>query len=287
MTKPGTKFEIWVKELIQSITDCENKYGLKTIQIQRNYYLEDRNGLKRQFDVYWQFELCGFKYTKVIECKDYDSKISLEKIDALKGKLADFNDIGGIIATTKGYQEGVLKKAEATGIELLLVRNEDEKLDCKASDGTPLIREFDIRLTLTPKIIIKKLEFNFDNDWLKKNIEVEECIEASLDTIRICDDEAKKTFKIEELVGDQGKINATEETITTDFIQNFNDNTFLEIQGLRAKILGIKIIYEIPPTITHEIKYKPKVVGVIEYLINKQKKIVLTDGDSKFVKTLL
>ena len=48
----------------------------------------DKNGTERQFDIYWEYSLGGFLYKTVIECKDYASKISIDKILKFKEKHA-------------------------------------------------------------------------------------------------------------------------------------------------------------------------------------------------------
>lgn len=64
----------------------------KNIQVRHNEEIPDRFGIKRQFDVLWDYEQGGITYNTIIECKDYNSPVSIEKIDALVGKLADFPD---------------------------------------------------------------------------------------------------------------------------------------------------------------------------------------------------
>jgi hypothetical protein len=101
----------------------------------------DRNGIEREFDLYWEYELGGFTYKAIIECKDYNSTIFIKKIDALLGKLHDIPDLRGIFATKMGYQSGALKKAQENNIDLLIVRKQNNS-DWTDEEGAPLIKNY-------------------------------------------------------------------------------------------------------------------------------------------------
>lgn len=59
----------------------------KNIEIERNKKIKDNYGIVREFDLYWEYELAGVIYKTIIECKDYASRVSIDKIDAFIGKL--------------------------------------------------------------------------------------------------------------------------------------------------------------------------------------------------------
>ncbi|MDC4871978.1 restriction endonuclease, partial [Acinetobacter baumannii] len=97
----GREYEEFVQSIYQAIIQSE-MLGLSeqtNIEVEINKKLTDRNGTDRQFDIYWEYVLAGHTYKTVIECKDYNSKISIEKIDAFIGKLSDFPGIRGLYAT--------------------------------------------------------------------------------------------------------------------------------------------------------------------------------------------
>lgn len=153
MKNTGKEYETFVRDVQQILLNMEGK---ETIIVEQNKILTDRYGNKRQFDVYWEFKYGGYTYKNVIECKDYKSSISVEKIDAFSSKIADFPGIRGIFATTSKYQKGAKQKAEIQNISILTIRepkNDDWTLD----DGTPLIREISCNVELD--IPCKILEF--------------------------------------------------------------------------------------------------------------------------------
>lgn len=106
----GKDYEYFVGVIQQSLINAEGISHLKNINIEVNKKLEDRNGILRQFDVYWEFNLGGYDYKSVIECKDYASTVTIEKIDAFIGKTQDIPGLRLIYATKTGYQSGAKKK---------------------------------------------------------------------------------------------------------------------------------------------------------------------------------
>lgn len=143
----GKSYEEFVRSLYQAILQSEELGfgGQRNINVEINKILIDKSGIKRQFDIYWEYSLGGLTYKTVIECKDYNSKVSIEKIDALHGKLSDFPNLRGIFATKKGYQSGAEKKAKEKDIELLIVREQNDS-DWTDIDGQPLLREIHIQM---------------------------------------------------------------------------------------------------------------------------------------------
>ena len=122
MDRTGKEYENFVSILQQAILSSEEYIKQKNIVIEKNKIIKDKNGLDREFDLYWEYELGGLTYKTVIECKDYKSPITVEKIDALIGKIQDIPELKGVFATKTGYQSGTKTKAKKNGIELLIVR---------------------------------------------------------------------------------------------------------------------------------------------------------------------
>ena len=147
MTNTGIEYEIFVQKLMQAILDSESFGGQKNIKVRHNEEIADRFGIKRQFDVLWDYEQAGILYNTIIECKDYNSPVSIDKIDALVGKLADFPTVRGIIATKKGYQSGAREKAKNCGIEILCIREQNDS-DWIDEKGNPLVKKVVLNLTM-------------------------------------------------------------------------------------------------------------------------------------------
>jgi hypothetical protein len=152
----GKTYEEFVQSLYQAILHSDELGigGQKNINVEINKILIGNNGIKRQFDIYWEYIIGGISYKTVIECKDYNSKVSIEKIDALHGKLSDFPNLRGLFATKKGYQSGAQIKAKDRNIDLLIIREQNDS-DWADIYGQPFLREIHIQMNaiLPAKII--------------------------------------------------------------------------------------------------------------------------------------
>ena len=163
----GVSYELFVQRVQQAIIDAQGIGGYKNINVQHNVKLVDKNGIMRQFDLYWEFEFGGVVYRNIIECKDFANSVPIEKIDALAGKLSSFPGLHGVIATPNAVQSGAMKQAEAKGIDVLIVRA-DSDADWKTPDGVPYIKTIHVKLVgiVPPQVV----QFNpvFDRIWAKE-----------------------------------------------------------------------------------------------------------------------
>ncbi|WP_420106561.1 restriction endonuclease [Herbaspirillum huttiense] len=241
--------------LQQAILRAEEIGGHRNIKVQRNVKLFDRFGVEREFDLYWEYEFGGFVYKTVIECKDYASRISMEKIDALVGKIQDLPDVRAVFATRIGYQSGAEARAKAHKIELLIAREQSE-VDWTLADGTPLVKEINIRThaLIPPRI----LEFNatFSRKWLEENTTYRDGDMPKFDGMNnetfIDDEAAGERYSIFELAekldakdpGDPGE---------HTYSENFR-SAFLEFNGTRVKLESYTLRYIRLPIITNAIK---------------------------------
>lgn len=75
----------------------------------------------RQFDVTVRFKFGLHTYLTVIECKDYTSKVAVEKIDALVTKARDVKANKAILVSTHGFQAGCFAVAERHDVQLLVL----------------------------------------------------------------------------------------------------------------------------------------------------------------------
>lgn len=275
MVNTGTEYEQFVQNLMQAILDSENQGGQKNIKVRHNEKIADIFGIERQFDVLWEYELGGIVYNTVIECKDYNSPISIEKIDALIGKLKDYPNFRGIIATTKGYQSGAKEKAKNNGIELLCVRKSDDS-DWINEEGEPLVRKISLNLTMYSVPQILKCDTFLDKKYLEdNNIDIEKINfrYQRNDAVFIEDKTKNEVYSICKL---QEKIATKEEKYgihEKDFV--FED-AYIFNKSVRLKLEKLHITYRViePCTIFHEIDAADYILGVIEYLNQGKKKTV-------------
>lgn len=261
----GKPYEHFVQSLYQAILTSEvtGLGGQKNIIVETNKLLTGSNGVQREFDIYWEFTKGVITYKNVIECKDYNSKIKLEKIDAFDSKLRDFPNLIGIFATTKGYQSGVEKKAKDRGIELLIVReqNDDDWVD---NEGTPLLREIIISMNAILPARISNLEFQLPpNMTLPRN-------NARNDQILINNLESGDSYTVYDL---QSKLLKDHDDLEGEFEKEFLFKGKVNLPDSEFEILGYKVNYTIYKTAVTEINidFSKKLRGVIEFL-NQGKK---------------
>ncbi|RZU36868.1 restriction endonuclease [Fluviicoccus keumensis] len=168
----GKDYEIFVQSLQQALLNSDELGGQRNIEIERNKKIIDNSGIEREFDLYWEYELAGVTYKTIIECKDYASKVSIDKIDALIGKIRDIPDLKPVFATKTGYQSGAEKKAKNNRIDLLIVREQRDD-DWEDKDGNPFIREFNIEMNCLTSPRITSFVPVIDKAWLKENTSLE------------------------------------------------------------------------------------------------------------------
>jgi len=289
MTKPGIEYEIFVQTLMQAIISADTAGLQNNIAVEHNKILKDRNGVERQFDVYWKYEIGGITYESVIECKDYASAVSIEKIDALLGKLHDFPNIRGILATTNGYQSGAETKAKGNNIDVLVIRKADNR-EFTAPDGTPLVRKIQMKIqVLSPATIIQFLP-QYDFDWIlantsfKKGDRIE--ISEREDNILIDDISGNRKFSLLDISNSlqwPGNTTTKESGKYSDEVKFDEAYLIVESQGLKLKLKSYKIEYVIyePTNTEFEIDGADMYAGVVEYLSKGEKKIIGKDGNIK------
>lgn len=154
MTNPSKEYELFTQSVYQQLSQYHH---LGITKVQHNIKLEGRSGCKHQIDVYWEYEKDGVSHIVVIECKNYNKRVSKEKVCAFQGVLADLGDVEGIMVTKKGYQKGAKMYAKEYCIELKELRTPQK--------GETLIGEIE---TLIHTEIRHRL-FLIDEEWAKEH----------------------------------------------------------------------------------------------------------------------
>jgi len=78
------------------------------------------SGIEREFDVVIKSKLNGYDMCIAIECKDYRSRVPIEKIEAFKSKCSTVKEINKMVfVSARGYQRGAITQAKNFGIDLL------------------------------------------------------------------------------------------------------------------------------------------------------------------------
>lgn len=276
----GKDYEQFVKTLQQALLSSELIGTSKNIEIEKNKKITDNNGIDREFDLYWEYELAGVTYKTVIECKDYASRVTIEKIDALIGKIRDIPDLKPVFATKTGYQSGAETKARANKIDLLIVREQNAD-DWQDKDGQPYIREINIRAGIHPPARITEFSPLLDGKWLAANTDLDPdslAVTSGLNNeIFIENLKAKDTYSLQELAqrlpaiadGQYGELTHSE----------LFDDAYLLSNGLRLKLILYKVRYinYEPTEEIWTIDFSKELIGVIEYLHKGTKTAVFTN----------
>ncbi|MCL1679723.1 restriction endonuclease [Elizabethkingia miricola] len=91
--------------------------------ITRNKKIIDLDGVEREVDIYIEAILNKRKYNTIIECKNYKSPITMEKIEAFNTKCLRLPHVHKkIFLSTSEYQSGATIKAKSCNIELYQIK---------------------------------------------------------------------------------------------------------------------------------------------------------------------
>lgn len=106
-----------------------------------------RSRRTRQIDISIRFRQTFYDYLAIIECKDYEAKVSIEKVEAFRTKIEDVGAMKGIMVSASGFQEGAIRSAEAFNIELFTLTE-------VRSDWTRVIKADAINLPFPTEITL-------------------------------------------------------------------------------------------------------------------------------------
>ena len=106
----------------------------------------------RQFDVTIRFKAGDYDFLTVIECKNYKSKVPVEKVEAFVTKSRGVKANKAVMFSSKGFQSGCKVVAEQYGVDLFELSEEDEiPEEVLQATTTPAINIFDVSLNLSKK----------------------------------------------------------------------------------------------------------------------------------------
>lgn len=281
----GIPYELFVKRVYEALQRTKDLPHHHIIDIRHNVKMVDQGGIERQFDLYWEREEFGNKKKSMIECKDYQNGVSIERVDALIGKMCDFPDITPILATSVKYQSGALQKAKNHHIEIMVVREEDLEKDWKDENGTPLIRSIEGNIIALEPVRIHGYTAFIDKEAAK---------ELGISGGRVCARNDKLFFGDVKTGWRTSLLNLGDEiekelkgyvTEPQTYRRMLNDG-YEEYEGRRVPIKGFEVQYTyLPPHVTHT-KVEPIVEAVFEYVLLGQKEILMRFGSQEVVKQM-
>ncbi len=113
MKKDGKKLEQLVK-IVEEVYSSNS-----TTKVLSNYKIENTSSNKREIDILIKSQVNNFNITIAIECKEYKSKIPVEKIEAFNSKCLRIPEINKkIFVSENGFQKDAIDCAKNFGIEL-------------------------------------------------------------------------------------------------------------------------------------------------------------------------
>lgn len=276
----GKDYEIFVQNLQQAILDSEEFLRQKNIKIERNKKIEDNCGILREFDLYWEYELGGVTYRTIIECKDYSSKVSIEKIDALLGKIRDIPDLKPVFATKVGYQSGAKTKAKQNKVELLVVREQNDS-DWEDKDGNPLLKIINANIIYHAPIKLLSFDPVIDGDWADKYTEFDTSKPFTFPSWN------HELFIDDKHTGERFSVYDLENRLTKEFQEVVGEQSFdydctdayIEVPGHKLKLVSLKVIFFVPKPLSNPftVDLSKELVGVIEYLHKGRKTSIFKD----------
>lgn len=276
MNKSWEEYELFVKELQEGLLKAE-KLGLqKNISIELHKIIKDNAGIEREFDLYWEYEFGGLVYKTIVECKDYKAPVSIEKIDALIGKVRDIPGLRLVFATKVGYQNGAEIKAKQNGVDLLIVRK-PSACDWINESGKPLIKSVDVSFHVSYPARILNFGPLVDRKVYEENQKLP-LFEGCLSNELLIND-GSKTFSYFDLENQLSMKHKEDWGIFEDSVK-FEKEGKLSSPSQELTILGYNVKYEVrePEEINFTVNASEHLYGVLEYLGKDQKLLFWRDG---------
>ena len=271
--KAGTEYELFVKHIYEKILATE----VPGCMVQHNVILTGRGGIEHQIDVYWEFTVGGIVYRTAVECKDYNSRVSKQKIAAFRTILDDIGGIHGIYATKVGYQSGAIEFAKQYGIELLEIRHPEDK-DWKDCVQQVTIR-FEIQsiTNIRPIISIDSSRIDRENPPIRDG---EEFPIESATAIRLAFDSINPDIKATTVQDLINGLPRGEEKKEKSFTYSFR-NGYMDHGDAHWPIASIMFQY-MTVTKSNElvVKADPALIVYINHVINGKDELKRLDGGS-------
>lgn len=93
----------------------------------------------RQFDVTLRFKMANYEFLVVIECKDYDRPVSVDKVDALATKASDGMADKAVMFSANGFQQGAKEVARRHKISLVTLGSLNKSSEDLAKSMAPIL----------------------------------------------------------------------------------------------------------------------------------------------------
>lgn len=149
-----------LEQLVAAIQD--HLKGQADVTIELNKKLPDRDGHKREIDVYVTRKCQGLPIAFAFECKDYNKPVDVKVVDAFYGKCQELPEITSrVIVSSSSYTKLAIESAAKRGIQLRTIE------DIKAEHFfTPYIAH---NVRVKAEIACEEWRFNF-RDWIRTDL---------------------------------------------------------------------------------------------------------------------
>lgn len=127
----------------ESIVAAIHKQFNKEATITEDEKIKGKSGKLRQIDVAIRTSVLGYKVFIVVECKDYQKKIGIGKVDELIGKIEDVGADKGILISNSGFTEDAILRANNDNRIQLSSVIDIKNNKIKAKLGIPFLAHFD------------------------------------------------------------------------------------------------------------------------------------------------
>jgi hypothetical protein len=185
--KKGTSFELMTKNIFEKLSE-KAQYEI----VEHNVKLNGKDG-PRQIDVLISAKVAGMDIKTIIECKDYNSKISVGTVDALHSVMLDVNANKAVLVSTKGFSSTAIKKAKRLGISLFTA-HEALKDDWKIDLEIPVIIKEILPMDITPSFVAnfkKGDSFHKDTSYVINDINILDAFKKQWAEVPITDNAFK------------------------------------------------------------------------------------------------
>jgi len=231
------EYELLTKEIFETLLKDDGV----TVNVQHNVEIQGK-AFKHQIDIYWEYQIAGIIHKVAIECKNYDSNVSVAKVRDFFGVLTDIGTVNGIMVSKNGFQKGAKEFAEYYGINLRELREPIDK------DWNGRIKTIQINMNIVTTRV-KSRKFNIDEKWVKENIELSNNgdypyeISGMANDIWITDGNGNRIKNIYQLDNDLPRNWEYEENI--QHIYKFEDG-YLEVEKYgKIKLISIEYVYDV------------------------------------------
>lgn len=266
----GTGYEQFVQGIYQALLKAD---GVENIDVRHNIKVTGKSGCKHQIDVYWEFKLAGQTYKTAIECKAFNSRVSIGRIRDFYGVVHDVRNLNGIFVTLVGFQSGARKYADHYGIALQELRSPT------AEDWSGRVKTIVLQIVIVDATITK-FEPMFSQSFLdtldpNKPLVLSRGIQS--DTKIISDEAGNPVLSRDDF---RGHIPMTKESVANQKLSISLPNHTIEIGGTKIPIDGVNLIYDVHVE-TEEIRIDGEslVQAIIKDAQSGELKVVTNSGE--------